>query len=363
MEKKRTIFTAVVFFLLLFALALGQFLPDQALSRAERRKLAQKPALSGAALLSGKWEEGLEDYFLDQFPLRERFRTLQSVLRFYVLRQGDSDGVYLTEGQAVKMEYPLKENQIVYAAEKLEAVRQQYLAGSEVYYSVVPDKNYFTAGETGHLAVDYDRFPAILGETVENAAYVDLFGVLTLDDYYRTDAHWKQESIHGAAEKLGEAMGVTLAPYESYTPHALSPFYGVYYGQAALPLPPDTLTYLTSPFTESAAVTGLEFEGERPVYTPESIAGMDGYDVFLSGAQSVLTVTCQEAASERELVIFRDSYGSSIAPYFLGAYKTVTLIDLRYIPAAMLADYVDFHGQDVLFLYSTTLLNSGMLLK
>ena len=107
----------------------------------------------------------------------------------------------------------------------------------------------------------------------------------------------------------------------------------------------------------------LEYEGSRPVYTVDRFSGMDGYDVYLSGAQALLTITCPDAASDKELIIFRDSYGSSLTPYLIGAYSKITMVDLRYIAADMIGEYVDFADQDVLFIYSTTLYNSGMLLK
>ena len=91
---------------------------------------------------------------------------------------------------------------------------------------------------------------------------------------------------------------------------------------------------------------------------------MDGYDVYLSGAQPVVSIECENAKTDRELVIFRDSYGSSIAPLFTGAYKKITLIDLRYIPSMLLGQFVEFgENQDALFLFSTSLLNSSMLMR
>lgn len=90
---------------------------------------------------------------------------------------------------------------------------------------------------------------------------------------------------------------------------------------------------------------------------------MDGYDVFCAGAQSVVTIESPLAKTDRELILFRDSFGSSLAPLFLEGYRRVTLVDLRYLSSSLLEQFVDFHGQDVLFLYSTSLLNSGMLLK
>ena len=134
-------------------------------------------------------------------------------------------------------------------------------------------------------------------------------------------------------------------------------------GQAALPLTADVLTYLSSPQTNAATVSGAEFSGTLPVYTPNKPNSLDTYDVYLNGAQALLTITCPNTESTKELIIFRDSFASSLTPYFIGAYKTITLVDTRYINKALLEQYVDMHGQDVLFLYSTTMLNSARLWK
>ena len=66
---------------------------------------------------------------------------------------------------------------------------------------------------------------------------------------------------------------------------------------------------------------------------------------------------------EKDLIIFRDSFGSSIAPLLVQGYDTVTLIDVRYISSAMLSRFVEFTDQDVLFLYSTLVLNNGTTLS
>ena len=56
--------------------------PADDASLAERRPLAQMPALKGEDLLSGDFMVDFEDYATDQFPLREPFRKLQSFLQF-----------------------------------------------------------------------------------------------------------------------------------------------------------------------------------------------------------------------------------------------------------------------------------------
>ena len=60
-----------------------------------------------------------------------------------------------------------------------------------------------------------------------------------------------------------------------------------------------------------------------------------------------------------ELVVFRDSFGSSLAPLLAGSYRKITLIDLRYISSDLLESYVRFQEQDVLFLYSALIWNQS----
>lgn len=59
-------------------------------------------------------------------------------------------------------------------------------------------------------------------------------------------------------------------------------------------------------------------------------------------------------------MLFRDSFGSSIAPLFLENYSKITLVDLRYISKDVLENYIEFDKQDVLFLYSTLVLNQNI---
>ena len=368
MAKGKSIAIVTVFLALLFGFAAAQLLPDAVVSVAERRKLAQKPEITVEDVLSTEYMQDLETYLLDQFPLRDQMRTVKALLRFGLFQQKDNNDVYLVDDSVFKIEYPLKEDQVLYAADKITQVYETWLQGKDVYYAVVPDKNYFVAEENGYPCLDYEKMFKLLRENLPNElTEITLTDVLTIEDYYRTDTHWRQERLFGVAQKLAVSMGLAdaLTPEADYVAQTLAPFYGVYCGQSALPVQPDTLSYLESVYTQAAVVTGIELDGETTVYRPDLFGGMDGYDVFLSGAQALLTVDVPNAKTDRELLLFRDSYGSSLAPLLMGAYSRITLIDLRYIPASMLGQFVDFSAdnQDVLFLYSTSLLNSGMLLR
>ena len=71
----------------------------------------------------------------------------------------------------------------------------------------------------------------------------------------------------------------------------------------------------------------------------------------------LITIENPNYKSDRELIIFRDSFGSSIAPLLAGGYAKITLVDIRYLRADLLDRFIEFKNQDVLFLYSTSVLN------
>ena len=277
----------------------------------------------------------------------------------------EEDGFYLYDGYLCKPETQLKENQIQAAVNKLNSLKENHFADSSAYYAVIPDKAYYSAAAAGAKTLDYDLMLGMLDEGLVDYRYIDLFDTLQLEDFYRSDAHWRQEAIFPVVQKLTEAMGSSghLTPEGDYTATELSPFFGNYTTQTSKTTEADTLIYLSSPLTESAVVSGADPNQEILFYDTARFEAGTGYDLFLSGAQPVLTVHCENAESDRELIIFRDSYASSLAPLLLGAYKTVTLVDLRYMSSALLDQFVDFHGQDILFLYSISLLNNAMLLK
>ena len=91
--------------------------------------------------------------------------------------------------------------------------------------------------------------------------------------------------------------------------------------------------------------------------------GKDPYEMFLSGTAPLITIENPSANVSKELVLFRDSFGSSLAPLMAEGYKKITVVDIRYIQSAFIGNFVDFEGADVLFLYSTTLLNNSLAMK
>ena len=357
MNKKNfvTVASVTVFVLGFFLWNIFGKTPDY--SNAERRTLAKFPSVTLENVLSGKFAKGFEKYATERFPMRDTWRRIKTYTRTGVFAQRDNHDIYEAEGHIAKLEYPMNTEMLDHAVELFGKVEQQYLEDNKIYFAVIPDKNRYLAEKNGYLSLNYEELSEYMQEGMDFAEYIEIADLLEAEDYYYTDSHWRQEKIVDVAERIASAMGTDISQ-EYQEQKVEEPFNGVYMGQSALVHEPDVLVYLTNDVLDKATV-----DGAKAVYDMGKAAGRDPYEMFLSGNQSVVTIKNEENTSGKRLIIFRDSFGSSIAPLFVKGYSEIVLIDLRHISSDLLGEFVDFAGADVLFLYSTLLLNNSLSLK
>lgn len=373
-ERAKRIYLVCLMALVFFGLALcAMFRSADEYSLAERRKLAQMPEISMKEIFSGRYTDKFEDYSLDQFPLRDGFRSIKAFTALKIMGQKDSNGIYIHDGSVAAMEYPIDYDSIDYAGNVFSGVYEKLLAekAAGVHFAIVPDKNCYLAESAGVPHMDYDEFFAAMREATAFANHIELRDMLSIDDYYLTDTHWRQEYIIDVAQRIASEMGTNITDdYEQQlVPH---PFKGVYFSQLGLPLDTEDMFCLTNDIINGFEVFNFESNKAIPVYDTALATGADPYEMYLSGPVSLLTIENRAAnisssfdgeGTGGHLIIFRDSFGSAIAPLLAQGYGKTTVIDIRYIQPAMLRNFVDFEGADVLFLYSSMVLNNSTTLK
>lgn len=371
--KIKNIIITTAFLVLLIGLPLISVIQkDAEISVSERRPLTQ---LSGYAELKEKAEANgeeyrlanyfsyLEKYLLDQFPARDFFRSIKAVTNKYLYQQKDAGGYFFADGTQSKLDTELSEKAVNDAIKKFNGILETCFNRGKpnLYFALVPDKNYYVADANGYLHYDYDAMINMLQNGLsERFQWIDLMDRLDIGDYYVTDPHWAQEHVIGAADHLLSSMGAEkLASDYEYSKVSLNGFMGTYYGQAALPVEKDTLTYLTNDILENVTVTDLEKNEVIKVHEEAYFTNVDPYDVFLGGAKALLKIENPNAATNKQLVVFRDSFGSSMVPLLISEYAEIIVVDIRYVAPSVLPKLVRFKGNcDVLFLYSTSVLNS-----
>ena len=365
-ERIKDVVVTVLFLVIIFGVFItSTIVKDKDVSTAERRKLNQFPNIS-ESLMNGNLTDDMENYAMDQFLARDNMRSIKTFVKLNVLLQKENNGLFTIEDKIFKLEYPLNESSVTGISNKINNIYDTYLTeNNNVYYTIVPDKNYFLEDNGEYLKLDYQKIEDLMGQTINaNIEYIDIFDTLTLEAYYNTDTHWKQESIMNVADKISTQMSFKDRITTEFELKEYGEFYGAYYGQLGKNITPDTINYLTNEVIDSAVTFNYETQKEAKVYnTQKADTAMDKYDIYLSGATALIEIRNEKATTDKELIIFRDSFGSSIAPLFTEAYSKIYLVDTRYIAPTLISNYIEFNNQDVLFLYSTLIINNSGSLK
>ena len=356
--------TPIIFilFICLFFVASVLKEPDE-ISVSERRKLASFPEITFASVSDGAAMDNFDKYISDQFPLREGFRKLNAFFQYDIFMQKDIGGLYFAEDHISKLEYPFNTDSVQNIIDKTNHIYQTYFenAGNNVYFTIIPDKNYYIAAKNGYPSIDYKLLESTVTEGLK-IQYIPIFDQLAAEDYYYTDSHWRQEKISKVYQTLANAMHVQ--PSGTYTINTYGPFSGVFASQSAATTQQDTLYYLTNDVIDNCSVYNFETNAYTGIYDFEKAEeDYDKYSLFLSGPAALLTIESPYADSDKELIIFRDSYGSALAPYFTQNYRKITVVDTRYIASDYIGEFIDINDQDVLFAYSTGLINNSYSLK
>ena len=330
---------------------------DKEISISERRKLTQFPKINIDQIFSGNTTQTLEKYTVDQFVGRDFFRGIKQFVSFNILRQKDNNKMFEENDALYKMEYPLSESNVDKNIQKINSIYDKCLTNSNVYYVIIPDKNYYLENDE-HLKIDYTKLKAMFNTKINsNIKYIDIWNDLNLNSYYKTDLHWKQEEILSVANTIKNNMNLQNRNIQ-YNKEYVGKYYGTYYGQLSSNVKPDDMYILKNNTIDDCVTYNYEKKEYNKIYDYKST--QDKYDIYLSGATSIIEIVNKSAEDNKELLLFRDSFGSSLAPLLIDNYSKITLIDIRYISSSILENYIEFKNQDVIFIYSTLILNQNL---
>lgn len=346
-------------------------------SESERKPLAQFPEINVDTVLDKTAIQGFDKYSAEQFPLRESFLSIYRIYRrnlFKTSSVNTVNGYGEKDGYIAKVDTKLDAEKISNVIEKFNKIYDKYIkeSGGKAYYSVIPMKDRFFAEKYNTLSLNEDKLLSMLENGLDGFEYIDIIPLLALEDYYKTDTHWSQDKILDVRGKLLEAIGGADKINGEYVTERFEGFEGAYFAYAPAEVAPDTIYYLTSDIINRLKVFDVQLDNMGKlkvtklggVYNLAALDSKEPYDLFLYGVRPYVRIENPSAVTDKEIIVFRDSFCASIGPLLAEGYSKVHLIDLRNIPIdmiSMLSDEFTFENKDVLFLYSTELLNSNVI--
>ena len=359
-KNKNKIVTILFAIIIILSFFINIIKKDEIISIAERRKLEQFPSVSISQIINGTFFNKFDKYVTDQFFERELFRKIKINTELKLLSKKNYNNLYEYNNYIIEQIYPLNEKSILNISNKIIEIKEKYLTeNNKIYYSIIPDKNYFINKD--NLKIDYNNLENILNEKLNFGKYIRIFDLLQLEDYYKTDSHWKQEKLIKIAQKFGQEMKLNIN--NNYEEKIITEFKGVYSGQLPINEEKDEIKILTNNVLKNCTVYNYEKNEATTIYNFDKMNSLDKYDIYLSGAVSLISIENTENKIGKELVVFRDSFASSFVPLLVEGYDKITLIDTRYISPKILSQYIEFNDQDILFLYSTSIINNSYTLK
>lgn len=326
---------------------------DRDVSFYERRKLMTSDSIKE------DFFDNLEDYMSDQFPLRDELISIDSLFNRYILMNKEKNDVYVVVNYLIEKNYPTSDKSVKGFINKLNYINDNYLNNSNVYYSIIPDKSYFL-DESKYLKLDFDKVINQINSNL-NMNYIDILNDFVLEDYFKSDIHLKQDSYFKVIDKFSKYLNFDYDKLD-YKKNTYNEFYGASISKVGSYINVENLDYFTNDIFKKVKVNHLEY-GIRDVYDIYKLEEVDAYNVFLSGPSALIQIENENSKNNNELIIFRDSFASSFIPLLIPYYKSITLIDLRYINMNLVSNYIDFNNKDILFLYSTLIVNKSDILK
>ncbi|MGM9638433.1 MAG: DHHW family protein, partial [Butyricicoccaceae bacterium] len=217
-------------------------------------------------------------------------------------------------------------------ADKLRSLQSKYLSqAGTVAYAVIPDKSHYAAGQIT-ASLSHDAMMETLRPLLEGWTEIRLDDLLTLEDYLLTDGHWRQEKLVPTANRIAGTYGFSVSESD-FSKKSQSGFGGDYSKYSGTT---ETICWMESRQTAAAVCDNFQNPNRTAVYDSSLLNTGSPYDLFTGGPTPLVTIRNTENTGGRRLILFRDSFGSSMAPLLLGGYSEIVLVDLRYMVSDLL---------------------------
>lgn len=356
----------ILFFaVILFFTVMTIVTPKRDFSELENTYLASPPKFSLERLLNGEFESDAEEYIADHFFGRDGLLKVKTYA-YMAMNKHERNGVYITDTRlAEKVGEPDTE-----ALEKTLNGINSFAAdntGKPVYFMLAPTSGDIYYGEMPANAPMLDEksfIEEIYGRLPGTVTSIDVYSTLSINKdkyiYYRTDHHWTMGGAYLSYIAAAKKMGLDPVTPDNYNiEHASDSFLGTLYSKALYDgIKPDVIDYYHPK-------NACEIKGEyvyatldaEPVfyddiYFRELLDTKDKYS-SITGKNNPMVKLVSDSGGGHLLMI-KDSYAHSIAPFFLQNYSEVTMLDMRYINVSY-KEVINMDDYDsVLFVYNVS---------
>lgn len=355
---------AVVFLIFIYGMALWfLFSPKTDYSSSEKRYLQKFPDTNVEKVLSGDFGSEFETFFADQFPQRNTWVGLNA---YTALAEGNNgaSGVYnCKNGYLINKPVSTENN-----------LDKNIGAVADFAKSIDTPTTVMLVPSTGYI-VD-DVLPTFHDKYNDDEDISKIFSTLSKDKigfvdlrerfkseykngsqlYYKTDHHWTTKGAYTGYQELCKALGVTPIDDSILKKDSYPDFYGTTYSLSGFWLtPPDNIEIWNNPKNSDRNISvkiteGANIKTSGSMYFTDHLKEDDKYPVFIDGNHALTEITNTNAKNGTILLI-KDSFSHSLAPFLAENYSKVVLVDLRYYKESVSQLVSAYNPEQVVVLY------------
>ena len=376
-NKKHHIVNIIIFCTILVVGAVTSLaMKKEEISLMENRKLASFPEYSDSLLWSGKFFRKINEYYADNFPLRDKwigvsekfrnsigFKTSEIIIYSDVnnpeanekqdtLEKKINDGPLPDDGaigEKKKGVFVFKNRAFEMFgggpgigktyADVINSYNQAVSPGIQVYNLIIPVALEFELTEK-YAKMQKPNRPAI--ENIYNSEDANIKKVWAIDSlrqhrseyiYFNTDHHWTGLGAYYAYKAFCVQAGLTPVNIDTVASKVKPSFLGSLYRltrDPSLEKNPDSVRYYLFKDSVNFFIGGETIGSwtKSHMYN-EGAKGSSSYLVFLQGDLPIVKMETQHK-NGRRIAIVKESYGNSFAPFLINNYEKVIVVDQRY---------------------------------
>lgn len=344
------------------------FIEEKSFSEDENRSLQTFPKFTPEKFINGTYTHQLHNYFSDQINLRNGMIEIKANTELLMCKH-ENNGILLgRDGYLIETHQYTEENYLFLNKNlnKMEKLIISFEENGITSYSVIIPRKIDVLQDYIPPAYSIERSEKVFELIDDNhILFNNSFKSAQdngLDVFYKTDHHWTAEGAYWAYKELGSELGYIPYDINYFSLETLSSdFYGTNYSKSGFFFV--DADEIKAPSIESGryTVTVVDTETEfDTLYDRSYLEKKDKYSTFLSGNNAHVKIYDTQNLSKETLLIIKDSYSHSLAPYLCEHYN-IELIDPRYYSGSI-EEYVKENNiKNVLFLFGLDTLASANL--
>lgn len=373
-----------LFTIILFAVPIvTAALPKQERSDNENRTLAKMPTLVNNSrwekadsfddyVKAVKWQyinnregkafkDDFEKYFCDHLAGRELWVKSSNTLSKLAGKR-EINGVYTVGDQLVQTFKGYDENTVNASIKAMNAFAARF-PDIPMYLMLAPtSQEVFGSKIPAYTGLMSEKtFIDSVYSKMENIGTIDCLSYLSGHAneyiYYRTDHHWTSLGAFYAYQAAAKSLNYSAYGLNSFNIETASrDFRGTLYSKTLDDgITPDIMEYyyLSSgePTVKMTSRNDREVNVYDSLYVREYLDQKDKYSSYTGSNVPLLTIETS-IDNGKSLLLIKDSYAHSLAPFLSKHYSKITMVDMRYINMGLngLIDMDEF--TEVMFMYN-----------